>query len=426
MFYGWKISGLCLGGNLMLQGAALYCVNAFLEPLCDANDWSRASVNFSLGLAALMGQIAMPWAAAVSQKRSLRLLMGLGALVGGLATCCMGITSSLAVFSALLILLWVSSQFCGAVVGNALMSNWFSHYRGIALGIANSGTTLAGFVLPMGCLVLIHEYGLVVAYLALGLATCLLAPLCWRFVADTPQQMGLWPDGRKHAPRHSHTRNVNVAWKSLLRNPAAWAIGVAFGLALMTGSGVMSQIKPRFSDLGLDHYTAMWLACGSALFGVGAKYFWGYVCDRITPVKASKLLMGACFLSMLLSWLPPSLWSMAAFGFCFFSSLGGAWVVLPAVTAYYFGAENFLGAYKLISIFILLRCLGFPAMGLSWDVCASYDLADLIFSISLFVALVLVLQLHDSDASEARKHGSQQSQVQATSEAFQRCESTLK
>lgn len=402
MFYGWKISGLCLGGNLMLQGAALYCVNAFLEPLCDVNGWSRGSVNFSLGLAALMGQIAMPWAAAISAKHSLRFLMGAGALVGGLATCLMGFANSLALYTVLLILLWVSSQFCGGVVGNALMSAWFSHYRGIALGIANSGTTLAGFVLPMCCLVLIHKWGLAPAYVALGAVTCLLAPICWFFVRAKPQALKLWPDGRRHAPYKSRKPQPGMAWGSLLKNPAAWIIGVAFGLALMTGSGVMSQIKPRFSDLGLDEYTAMLLATGSALFGVGAKFFWGYVCDRITPVRTAKLILACCFGSMTLAFLPPSIWSMAAFGFCFFSCLGGIWVVLPDVTAYYFGAANFLGAYKLISVFILLRCLGFPVMGFSWEIGESYFLADLIFAASLLFSLILVLFLRDQKAVEFR------------------------
>lgn len=404
MFYGWKISSLCLGGNLMLQGAALYCVNAFLEPLCEANSWSRGDVNFSLGLAALMGQIAMPWAAAVSAAHSLRLLMVIGSLVGGMATAFMGVASDIHIFSVLLIFLWVSSQFCGGVVGNALMSNWFSHYRGIALGIANSGTTLAGFILPMGCLFAIHKWGIGTSYALLGALTCMLAPPCWLIIRTEPQQLALWPDGRRHAPFKSHRRGVDLAWTSLLRNHAVWCIGIAFGLTLMTGSGVMSQIKPRFSDLGLDDYTAMALASSAALFGVGAKYFWGYICDRVTPVRTSQILTAACFLSMMLAWLPPSLWSMAAFGFCFFSCLGGAWVVLPAVTAYYFGAASFLGVYKLVSVFILIRCLGFPVMGLSWEICSSYRLADFIFCASLLVSFLLTLFLRENSAFEGR-HG---------------------
>ena len=30
MFYGWKIGLLSMGGNFMLQGTVLYCMNAFM------------------------------------------------------------------------------------------------------------------------------------------------------------------------------------------------------------------------------------------------------------------------------------------------------------------------------------------------------------------------------------------------------------
>ncbi|MCD7983375.1 MAG: hypothetical protein LUG19_03860 [Desulfovibrio sp.] len=78
MFYGWKISLLALGGNFMLQGSVLYCMNAFMEPLCAAHGWSRAGINISMGIASLMGQFAMPLAAAVSARCSLRRLTALG------------------------------------------------------------------------------------------------------------------------------------------------------------------------------------------------------------------------------------------------------------------------------------------------------------------------------------------------------------
>ena len=52
-----------MASNLMLQGSAIYSMNAFMEPLCQQNDWTRMGLNLSLGLAALMGQLSMPLAA---------------------------------------------------------------------------------------------------------------------------------------------------------------------------------------------------------------------------------------------------------------------------------------------------------------------------------------------------------------------------
>ncbi len=406
MFYGWKLSFLTMGCNFMLQGSALYCMNAFMEPLCELHGWSRAGLNVSMGLAALMGQLAMPLAAAVSTRHSLRALTTLGALCGGVATDCRGMTDSLRLFTLFFIILWVCTQFCGGVVGNALMSRWFRHFQGRAFGLANAGTSLSGVILPFLSMVLIHGCGVAASYAALGALTLLLAPLSWFLVRDEPQAMELHPDGRRHEPRAAGVARVNASFMALAHSRQAWFVGLAFGLALMTGSAVMSQMKPRFADMGLAPYPAMLLACLSALFAALAKYAWGWFSDRFTPLAAARLIMACSVASLLLLQLPPSLVSMALFSMAFGSCIGGLWTVLPAVVSYYFGSQNFLSAYKFISFFIILRCAGFPVMGLSHDLCGSYALADIFFGVCLLLSCVLTLLLRRDDAVEntPRRH----------------------
>ena len=406
MFYGWKISLLALGGNFMLQGSVLYCMNAFMEPLCAAHGWSRAGINISMGIASLMGQFAMPLAAAVSARCSLRRLTALGALAGGLSIALMGMTGDILLFTLLSIVAWVSTQICGGVVGNALVSNWFYHYRGRAFGLANAGTSLSGAILPFVSLVLIRYFDVSTAYLALGLATCALAPLAWFLVRDTPQAMGLHPDGRRHEPRRSSLPPADVSFSHLLRSPQAWLLGLAFGLALMVASAVMSQMKPRFADLGLEAYPAMLLACASAFLAALAKYAWGWVCDRFTPLFAARLVMLCSAASLALGFLPSGIWTMTAFSLSFGGCIGGLWAILPAVVSYYFGGGNFLPSYKFISIFIILRSAGFPIMGLSHDLTGSYAVSDVIFGVSLLASLGLLLLLSESGAAEsaARRH----------------------
>lgn len=399
-----------MGGNFMLQGSALYCMNAFMEPLCDLHGWTRAGLNLSLGIAALMGQIAMPLAAAVSARCSLRRLMVLGALAGGLATALMGATGDIRLFTLLFIIAWVSTQICGGVVGNALVSNWFRRYRGRAFGLANAGTSLSGVVLPFLSLVMINHFDVGTAYLVLGLLTCCLAPVSWLLVRDRPQDMHLQPDGRRHAPHIFKTPPVDTSFSGMLHAPKAWFLGLAFGMALMAGSAVMSQMKPRFADLGLEAYPAMLLACLAALFAALAKYAWGWVCDRFTPLAAARIVMLCSSASLATCLLPPSIWSMALFSVSFGGCIGGLWTILPAVVSYYFGSGNFLPTYKFISIFIVLRCAGFPVMGLSYDLTGSYAASDLVFGLSLLASLGLTLLLREKEAveSSARRHAAAQ------------------
>lgn len=390
-----------MAGNFMLQGIGLYCMNAFMEPLTEAHGWSRLAINNSLALSVLLGQIAMPIAAAIANRISLRLLMTLGALLGGLSICGMGLTSNIHLFTIFLITLWVSSQFFGGVVGNALMANWFDHERGLAFGFANAGGSMAGIFLPLFTLFLINQMSLRSAYLFLGILTILFAPLCWIIVRRTPGELHLHPDGSDHDPEEREFKKISTNVRVLLRTPAVWYIGLCFGLALMTGAGIMSQLKPRFSDIGISPYTAMLLTATASFFSTVAKYLWGKLTDCTNPFFTSRLIMLSCCASFLLLYLPPSIFTLAAFGIFFSLASGGFWVAFPAIVSAYFGPANFLGVYRIISIFIILRCGGFPIMGISHEYSGSYGLADLVFFAALAVSFALTLLLRKKDAFDA-------------------------
>ena len=401
MFYGWKISLLSMGGNFMLQGSVLYCMNAFMEPLCEAYGWTRAELNVSMAVAALVGQLAMPVAASLSARFSLRRLMASGALVGGVATIFQGMTGNMALFTLLFTIAWSATQICGGVVGNALVSNWFYYFRGRAFGVANAGTSLSGVVLPLASMVLINHFDVSTAYLVLGLLTCALAPLSWALVRDTPQAMHMHPDGRRHDPPASRKQRApDTSFTGLLHSPRAFCLGMTFGLALMVSSSVMSQMKPRFVDLGIAPYPAMLLACSAALCAALGKYVWGWACDRFTPLTAVHGIMLACAACLCLGFLPPYVWTMTVFSLSFGLCVGGLWTVLPAVVSYYYGSGNFLPSYKFVSIFIMLRCLGYPIMGYSYEITGSYGAADVVFVGLLLLSLGLSLYLREGDAVE--------------------------
>ena len=171
-----------------------------------------------------------------------------------------------------------------------------------------------------------------------------------------------------------------------MHSPYAYCMGIAFGLALMVSSSVMSQMKPRFVDLGLAPYTSMLLACAAALCAALGKYAWGWACDRFTPLAAAHVIMLACALSLCLGFLPPTVWGMTIFSLSFGLCVGGLWTVLPAVVSYYYGSGNFLPSYKFVSVFIVLRCLGYPIMGYSYDLTGGYRAADVVFVVMLLLS----------------------------------------
>lgn len=457
MFYGWKISALASYSNLLLQGGVLYTMNAFMEPLCRDNDWSRAGVNAGLGFAALMGQVAGPLVAGLSTRVHLRTMMTVGAALGGVSTILMGMTSNLLLFTMLFTVTWISTQACGGVVANALMSNWFTIYRGRAFGLANMGTSLSGAVLPFAIMLLIESFGLRSAYLYFGLVILMLMPLSWLIIHDNPEEMGLKPDGKVDAvtandgkrqasnttdtqkTTHKNAQGTTLAQavqigqaglaeaatnaatpqaaqattmpgpvpapverRKLYKDPNAYYIGFAFGLALLCTSGVMSQLKPRFTDAGFSDYFSMLLACIAALCAALTKFGWGWICDKTTPLTAARLVMLTSFLGFLPGFLPPGPTSTVLFSIGFGCAAGGLWTILPALVAYFFGNKDFLPCYKFISIFIIIRSAGFPILGFSHSYMGSYLGADIFFLLMFAAAFGLTLLLKEKNAAESR------------------------
>ena len=283
MFYGWKLATIGSCGNLLLQGSVFYTMNAFIEPLVELHGWSRAGIGLSMTFASAMMTLSMPIGIMLTNKISIRLLMTLGAFIGGLSYVGLGYVDDIRLFAALFAIVWVCGQICGGVVATMLMNRWFAAYRGRAFGLVNMGTSLSGAFLPFVALVLVDTLGVSWAFSILGGLAFLLFPLCWRIIRNTPEDIGLAVDGvaaNPFAAAREEEKVIPMNWRELVTSRQMWIIGVSFGIGLMAVGGVLSQLKPRFVDTGMSSYVAMGFMCLTALLGAVGKYAWGWVCDR--------------------------------------------------------------------------------------------------------------------------------------------------
>lgn len=378
MFYGWKLATIGSCGNLLLQGSVFYTMNAFIEPLVELHGWSRAGIGLSMTFASAMMTLSMPIGIMLTNKMSIRLLMTLGAFIGGLSYVGLGYVDDIRLFAALFAIVWVCGQICGGVVATMLMNRWFAAYRGRAFGLVNMGTSLSGAFLPFVALVLVDTLGVSWAFSILGGLAFLLFPLCWRIIRNTPEDIGLTVDGvaaNPFAAAREEEKVIPMNWRELVASRQMWIIGVSFGIGLMAVGGVLSQLKPRFVDTGMSSYVAMGFMCLTALLGAVGKYAWGWVCDRTTPLFATKLLFLCNALSLACIFLPHTLFNVILFVVGYGVCMGGIWTVFPSVVAYLYGKKQFPHVYKYISLFVAVKSLGYAAVGLSHSLTGNYNMA---------------------------------------------------
>lgn len=384
----------------MLQGGVFYVMNAFMEPMTALHGWSRPAMSFGMGIASVCEVLSMPAAISLAMRFGIRRVMTCGALVGGLSYIGLGHVSRLWLFTVLLALLWGCGQMCGGVVANLLITRWFRRCQGRAFGIVNMGASLAGAVLPFLALLLIDAFGIAIAAAVLG--ACLLAfvPVCFALVRDTPAERGENVDGDPAPSLPETAPPPETPPAAPFRERRLWILGTAFGVALLCSSGVLGQLKPHFTDIGMTSYLAMTCMCLTAFCGAIGKYAWGWLCDRTTPLFGAKLIILCNALSLLFILLPNSLTGTVLFIICFGICNGGVWTVYPAVISYMYGRRRFFAVYRYASLFVLIQSLGYTMMGLSYDWTGSYNTAYIAMIIMLIFSFAAIVTVRESDAAE--------------------------
>ena len=400
LFYGWKLCFLSMFAAFMIQGGGVYLMNALIQPLEELYGWNRAQIGTVQGIGSFCGMAAAPFLASLAMRAGLRRVMLAGALGGGIAFFLMGRSSSLALFALAFCLLWISGQACGGPIASALMSNWFVSYRGRAFGLVSSGMSFSGAVLPFVALIFLTVFSLETTLTILsGIALFVLLPCIWFMVRDTPEEMGVLPDGERNLGRDDaerrdhndpHANDPIPTVGELLRSPLVLRVGFAFALGILSAAGTVGQLKPRFSDLGLGDFTAMSFACAAAFFSASSKYMWGKLADRISPIRTAKILFLCNSAAALLAFLPTNHFTLGLFVLCIGLAMGGFWAILPALTADIFGRKHFMAVYRVISIFPLANCLGYIIVGYSHQLTGGYAAASVLFCIFYLTGFLLL------------------------------------
>lgn len=394
-FYGWKLSWFSCLANFCLQGSGVYLMNALIQPLNEAYGWTRGELSLTMGLGSFCGIASMSLLMMLAKYTGLRAMMLAGAAIGSLCIILLGQLTELWAFSVAFTLLWICGQACGGAISNVLMTNWFSKKRGEAFGIANFGTSFSGAILPFVMLALLHCFGIPVATFFVGaVCMCVLVYFGWKLVWDDPKVLGMHPDGEAPSETKVEVKTENrLSLVALFKSTPATRIGFAFAFGLMTAAGVVSQLKPRFSDLGFSDYASMGLMCLTALCAALGKYLWGWVSDHIPVMLAARLLFICNILGLFIAFLPVNIYSSLAFAVGCGVFLGGFWTMYPAVVAHVFGKEHFSEAYSYTSLFVVLKSLGYVAMGMSFEYFMTYDMAFLFFGSMLFIGFALLTNI---------------------------------
>lgn len=255
---------------------------------------------------------------------------------------------------------------CFQMAGFQLAASWFIKYRGRVLGIITLGSPLFSVVGVGGMTNLIASaWNGDYRFFYIGISVILVAvAICTRFLLkDTPEEVGLYPDGADTAPiSEAQDDGINLTVKQVLSEKRAWLLIISFGAFQFIINCCMSSMAARYMSLdpaflsGASPAPTVWLAATKwlsvgAILGIFMSYVFGWIDDKFGTVKASMLLGLTELIPVLMLMLMPEGGNVPmeiAWGFGVACMTGGVPTMHPCSVSYAYGRKEYQSANRII------------------------------------------------------------------------------
>ena len=319
---------------------------------------------------------------------------------------------------------------CLQMSGFQLAATWFIRYRGRVLGIITLGSPLFSVVgtSVMNSFIATYLGGdYRPFYIGVCVVLVIIAILSALLLRDTPEEVGLYPDGADHPPKSEQgEEETNLSIGDVLKMKKSWIMIVNYGVFQFIINCCMASMVVWFTRLAVLNadviaagplaapYAQMgpmvlflaqatkWLSVG-ALVGILTSFLFGVIDDKCgTPVASLVLgfteflpaigLMsqwyfvqttGACNVPLLILW-----------GFGVACMTGGVPTMHPASISFAFGRREYQAANRIIMAIQLIPC-AFAAQIMAaminsgnpmsaWIMCLIVLAIGIIFTIPMF------------------------------------------
>jgi MFS family permease len=399
IFYGWVIVFTAAIG-LMLGYAPIfvYSFSVFIKSLAQDFHASRTSISLAFTLANLMQSVGAPLIGRLVDRFGAHKVIIPSTVLFGLVLISFKYSStSLWHLYAFFILIGLIGVGTAPVPYGIVVSRWFDKRRGLALGLMMMGLSCGAILLPLIAQRLIVLFGWRTAYAIVGFAALAISvPVVGTFLKDSPEKMGLQPDGEPdlNAGSQQQKNEQGVTWSAARRQPTFWLLASAFFLLGASVHACVIHLVPMLTDHGISLQRA---AFASSLLGVAlliGRVFTGYFLDRFFGPYVAMLLFSGVAVGISL------LWSGAGGSFPLLAAflvglgMGAEADIIAYLTSRYFGLRSFGVIYGfLFATFTLAGALGPVLMGVGFDHLGSYRAPLLFFLAATLVATAFLTRL---------------------------------
>jgi len=397
IFYGWWIVGACFLIAFYVSSVIFYGFTVFFEPLVREFGWSYTQVSFASSLRGLEMGILSPLIGSLVDRFGSRRLLLAGTITVGIGLILLSYTQSLLMFYGAMAFMAFGAGGCTSVVTMTAVARWFRRDIGKALGIMSAGFGASGLMVPL-IVWLVDACGWRTALIALGLGMWIIGiPLAF-VIRDSPEQYGYLPDGAspdEPAIRDDpQTAGSSMTIWDVLKDRSLFCLNLAEAIRFMVLASVVIHIMPHLSNTGMSRSTAGIIAAAIPLVSIIGRFSFGWLGDVFDKRYITSLafcLMGIGVSALTFVHMKVGL---ALFLLSFPAGFGGISVLRGTILREYYDARAFGTMMGIMMGFAAVGGIIGPTLaGWAYDTFGNYQFVWSVFSVLLFLTIVLILKI---------------------------------
>lgn len=296
---GWPVVAACMIGMMLgISAIPFYTLGIFAGPVTETFGWTRGQYQGAFTFM-LLGALAGPFVGHLCDKVGTRLVALTSVTLFAISFACIGLltTQSVWTFYTAWAVMAVVAQGTGPIPWTRAISEWFYKRRGLALGLALTGSGVAALIAPPVVTAVIQAAGWRMTYVIVGVVIFLIGFPAIFF-------------GLRSAPKHvidsgardfsGMTAKYGCTLGEAVRSYKFWVIAVSFCFISLGVSGIISNLVPLLTDRGFSLERAALLASIIGASVILGRVIVGSLLDRYWGPAIAFVLMalpaGACLL----------------------------------------------------------------------------------------------------------------------------------
>ncbi len=400
MFYGWIILLIICVNYIVLSCGALYSYGTILVPMAAELGLTMTQAAMAQTVKTLLTSLfALGIGQFVLKRVKITTVILCGCLAGSLLGLLMAffVRDRLSYYLCYPILVSLMNSCGGLFTSQVLLTKWFETRRSTAVSIMLSMGGVGGVIFPQIASAMLNSFSWRSIWMLLAGLSMACVVITRLFLKETPQEMGLIPDGvpkegRKAAAVPSYRTRVSFTQKETLLTPFFYVCVLTH---VATSNGVTSTGNYLVSHLmnnGLDRAVGATAVSIFAFFNIFGRSLSGVIQDRVNPRTIMKVLLPIMVVALF--FVPgldsaPKAWIFASvYGLC----LSIAVPCPVGILMNSFGVEHYgkISSVENGMCNVMNACLALIP-GLIYDGTGSYNWYYRFIGIYMFAMLVLQL-----------------------------------